>query len=230
MPDNPAPEFTSPSEPHTTRVKICGITNIADARAAAEAGADYLGYILHQKSARYISPPQIRTITNLLRLDYPNIQHIGVFVDISQDGVCRTIELAGLDAAQLHGSETADYCNDLHTRKIKHIKAMRFGAGAPPVQWSDFKSAEFFLCDTYDAKEAGGTGREFSRELLPHDLPRARTFLAGGLTPANIAEAIAEVQPYAVDVSSGVELSPGIKDHAKVREFIQHAKAATVHV
>ncbi|MGI8908736.1 MAG: phosphoribosylanthranilate isomerase [Candidatus Sumerlaeaceae bacterium] len=208
----------------STRVKICGITNIADARIAAEAGADFLGYNLYPKSPRYIAPPQVRAITNLLRIDFPELKHVGVFVDAPAEGVCQTLDLAGLDMAQLHGTETTAYCGSLAERGVRHIKAMRFGGTSAPSPWSDFPTAEFYLCDTYDPINAGGTGREFDHSLLPRDLPLERTFLAGGLTPENIATAVAEVRPFAVDVSSGVELSPGRKSAEKIKTFIQQTR------
>ena len=215
----------SDSPNHTTRVKICGITSIEDARAAAQAGADYLGYILYHKSPRYIAPPRIRAITNILRLEFPQLQHVGVFVDSSHDGVCRTVDLAGLDMAQLHGVEAADFCDALKERGVRHVKVLRFGAAAPVVRCADFPTADYYLADTFDTKDAGGTGCAFDYSLLPTDLPIQRTFLAGGLTAATVAEAIAGVRPFAVDVSSGVEISPGKKSHDKIREFIASAKS-----
>lgn len=205
-------------------MKICGITNLADARHAARSGADYLGYILFSKSPRYIAPPHIREITNLLRIEFPHVLHVGVFVNTAAESVCNTVELAGLDFAQLHGSESPDLCSTLHQSGIRHLKAFRFGKGAPVSHWDHFTTPHYYLCDTYDPVEAGGTGRPFDHTLLPTDLPRQRMFLAGGLTPENVAEAIHEVTPFAVDVSSGVEQSPGIKSPEKVAVFIRRAK------
>jgi phosphoribosylanthranilate isomerase len=207
-----------------TLVKICGITNIGDARCAASAGADFLGYILHPKSPRYVSPPQIRNMTDVLRVEFPQLKHVGVFVDAPEDGVCRTVEIADLDLAQLHGAEAPALCEKLAARGLTFMKVLKFGANHNPQHWSDFPGASYYLCDTFDEKAAGGTGREFDHTLLPPELPRERMFLAGGLTADNVSAAIAQVHPFAVDVSSGVEQSPGRKDHDRVKAFIAAAK------
>lgn len=214
------------AENQQTRVKICGIMTIADARHAAAAGADFLGYILYPKSPRYIAPPHVRDITDVIRVEFPHVEHVGVFVNVPADGVRQTMEIADLDFAQLHGTEPSDYCADLKSRGLKHIKVFHFGGTAPSQKRADFPSAEYYLCDTHDERIVGGTGRAFDRSLLPDDLPKNRIILAGGLTPENIADAVREIQPFAVDVSTGVEISPGRKDHAKVQLFISNAKAA----
>jgi phosphoribosylanthranilate isomerase len=212
------------NQPAATRVKICGITNLADARMAASAGTDFLGYILHPKSRRYISPPQVRAITDIIRIEFPQVQHVGVFVDAPEDGVTRTIEIAALNFAQLHGGESRQFCATLHSRGVSIIKVMKFGPERVGLTWTDYSSASYFLCDTFDERLAGGTGRAFDHTLLPADLPRKQMFLAGGLTPANVAAAVAQVHPFAVDVSSGVEEHVCKKNPARVHAFIAAAK------
>jgi phosphoribosylanthranilate isomerase len=223
-------EMTAPATERAsfpTRVKICGITTLADARIAAEAGADFLGYNLYTKSPRYIPIPRVRDITDVLRIEFPDVEHVGVFVDVPEDAIRRALDLGALDMAQLHGSEDCAFCEKLRDRGMRHMKALHFGAEAPATRWSDFTTPEFFLCDTFDRNRAGGTGRGFDQTLLPGDLPRERMFLAGGLTPDNVAQAIAAVRPFAVDVSSGVELAPGRKSAERVQAFVQRAKAHT---
>jgi len=208
----------------TVRVKICGITNIDDALVAARAGADFLGYILYPKSKRYIAHDAIRPITDAVRAKFPHIRHIGVVVDDPLDVVTGAVGTGGLDLVQLHGNESAEYAAQLSRGGVRYLRAMRFGPGAPPMTWSDYPGAEYYLCDTFDINLAGGSGKGFDPAFLPPDLPRTRMFLAGGLIPENVAQAVAEVCPFAVDVASGVEASPGLKDHAKVEAFIHAAK------
>lgn len=205
-------------------VKICGITNLEDAMVAADAGANLLGYIFYEKSPRYVALDVVEDIVKQVRDAHPLVQHVGVYVSAPVEHVTHAVQAARLDIAQLHGSEDAQYCRDLAAVNIRWMKALRFGRGAPGVHWQDFAEGAYFVCDTYDPVEAGGTGRPFDHLLLPVDLPRERVLLAGGLTPANVAQAIVEVGPAGVDVSSGVEREPGKKDHEKVREFIRQAK------
>ncbi len=209
-----------------TRVKICGITNLEDARHAAASGADYLGYILFERSPRFVGADAIRGITMAIRAEFPDVRHVGVFVNEDLEVLTETVAAARLDIAQLHGSEPASYCTSLATRGYPFMRAMRFGPTAPRVDWREFPAAEFYLCDTYDPKQAGGTGKGFDLTLLPSDLPIERTFLAGGLTPENVGGAVMTLQPYAVDVVSGVEAGPGKKDLGKVQAFIDAVRMA----
>jgi len=209
-----------------TKVKICGITRLEDGLAAAEAGADFLGYIFYVPSKRFVAPRSAAEIVREVRRLHPAVQHVGVFVDETADNVAWTRGLANLDFAQLHGKESADYCRELHHLDIPTIKALGIGPHGPLVNHVEFDTVDYFLCDTHDEALKGGTGRSFNLDLLPKDLSATRMFVAGGLTAATVGELVSTVAPYAVDVSSGVELQPGIKCHDKVSAFIRAVRAA----
>lgn len=201
-------------------VKICGITRLEDALFAARCGADFLGYVFHARSARNVDPAQVRSITDEVRLRFPSVRHVGVMVDPTSERAVELVGTAGLDFAQLHGMEPAETVNRLRAAGVGVIKALRFGPASPPVQWQEYEP-DYFLCDTYDPHNAGGTGHGFDLALLPHDLPANRTFLAGGLTSANVPQALEKLTPYAVDVSSGVEQAPGVKSCEAVEAFVK---------
>lgn len=202
----------------SVKVKICGITNVSDALAAAEAGADALGFMFYDKSPRHISIPQAAEIIRQLS---PFVMKVGVFVDASEDLVMRAIGDCGLNLLQFHGNEMPEYCAQfgLMTMKafrIRDTESLGSLAGYPTDAW---------LLDAFVADKLGGTGERFNWDLAIQAKKAGRPiFLAGGLTPSNVAEAVAKVQPYGVDVSSGVEAEPGRKDHDKVRAFIKAAK------
>jgi phosphoribosylanthranilate isomerase len=204
-----------------TRVKICGITNVDDALAAVRYGADALGFVFYPKSPRHITPEEARKIVAELP---PFVTTVGVFVDESPGDVERLLDFVGLDCAQIHGEETPEDCRI--GRKV--IKAIRVREGRDVERIKDYlQVASAFLLDAYLPEAPGGTGRKFNWEHAA----RAKEFgrpviLAGGLTPENVEEAIKQVEPYAVDVSSSVEAEKGRKDHAKLRLFIERAKAA----
>ncbi|MBX7244683.1 MAG: phosphoribosylanthranilate isomerase [Candidatus Sumerlaeaceae bacterium] len=207
------------------KVKICGITNTEDAFAAAEAGADFLGYVFHPVSKRNVDPAVVHEITSQIRRKFPEIRHVGVFVDASFDTLSSIKRAAGLDLVQLHGAESASLCDELAAASIPAIKVFKFSPSAPTVRWEDFHT-DFYLCDTFDPAAAGGTGRAFDPALIPAGFPLDRAFIAGGLTPANCAEVVRALHPFALDVSSGVEASPGRKSHEFVHQFIHAAKSA----
>ena len=205
----------------TIRVKICGITNVDDARLAVEAGADLIGLNFYSPSPRYVSEPTARAICDLLP---PSVWRVGVFVNAPRHQVAALAERLGLDAVQFHGDETVSDCRGWQQ---KTIKALRVGAEPLLPDWSTHP-ADYVLLDTYRPGRYGGTGTSFvwSRLAgLPED-QRQRLILAGGLTPENVTTAIRTVQPWAVDVASGVERAPGHKDADKLRAFIQYAKTA----
>jgi phosphoribosylanthranilate isomerase len=197
------------------RVKICGITNLEDARAAVDAGAHALGFIFFHGSPRYIAPEKAAEIIPALP---PFISSVGVFVDDTHNNIARIVEMTGLTAVQLHGNETPDSCARVST---KVIKAFRVKDAGSLNELSRYKACAFLL-DSYVPGQQGGTGARFNWDLAV-EAKRLGTpiILAGGLTPENVGDAVAKVQPYGVDVSSGVESSPGRKDHEKVREFIR---------
>ncbi len=199
------------------RIKICGITNLADALAAVRLGADALGFVFAD-SPRRISPEAARAISNELP---PFVVKVGVFADAPLSHLRRVRDYCGLDAVQLHGQEGADYIQALCPGVIKALR-LKTGGGR---DLGELPMATLLL-DAYDPLRRGGTGKtcDWSRA---RELARSRpVILAGGLRPDNVARAVKEVRPYAVDVSSGVEQEPGRKDHDKIASFIHNARAA----
>ncbi len=191
-------------------IKICGITRLEDAFLAERLGAFAVGFIFYPKSSRYIAPETAGDITRSLG---PEIERVGVFVDAALETVLDTVSAAGLSAVQLHGAESPEYVREL--KGITIIKAFRVGEDFHPGILSDYRT-DFFLLDTYVPGNHGGTGKTF-------DWPRAqachnygRIILAGGLNTGNICEAVRIAAPWGVDISSGVESAPGIKDAEKM--------------
>jgi phosphoribosylanthranilate isomerase len=205
------------------RVKICGITNVEDAQAAVEAGADALGFVFYPPSPRYVTPEQAQQIIRALP---PFITTVGLFVDVPVETVNDIAVRCGLDRVQLHGGETPDFC-DLVTRPV--IKAFRI-KGADSLAHLPCYKVSAYLLDTYvEGALPGGTGASFTWELAAEAKPYGPVILAGGLTPENVEVAIRQIHPYGVDVSTGVERAPGLKDHTKVRTFIASAKRGLRH-
>jgi len=199
------------------KVKICGITSLEDALTAVAAGADALGFVFHPASPRHIFPEQAAAIIRQLP---PFIQTVGLFVDESRDTVNTTADRCGLDIVQLHGDETPDFCSSINRRVIKAFRIKDiFSLDAV----SDYCIAACLL-DAWSPAAHGGTGRTFNWEIASAAAAQRPIILAGGLTPDNVAEAVRRVKPYAVDVSSGVESSPGHKDADKLRKFIIQAR------
>ena len=199
------------------RVKICGITSKDDALIAVAAGADALGFVFFEKSPRFISPQKAAAIIRDLP---PLVQTVGLFVNEEADQVNWTTDFCGIDLVQLHGEEDPDYCLGVNRRVIKafRVKDSSSLAGIKRYQVSGF------LLDAWSSAVHGGTGQSFDWDLAKVTGVADRLILAGGLTPENVAEAVRTVAPYGVDVSSGVESTPGRKDPDKVREFIRRAK------
>ncbi|HYG83008.1 MAG TPA: phosphoribosylanthranilate isomerase [Pyrinomonadaceae bacterium] len=201
-------------------VKICGITNLGDALAAVEAGADALGFNFYRRSPRYVSPEEARRIVAELPR---GVMKVGVFVNEGGPAeVARVAAEVGLTAVQLHGDESPEYCRALGGRFV--IKAVRAGADFEPESVRSYE-ADAILLDAFSEKGRGGTGRvvdwgvaRIVRELVP------RLFLAGGLAPENVAAAIGAVGPYAVDACSALESAPGRKDRERVRAFVAAAR------
>jgi phosphoribosylanthranilate isomerase len=201
------------------RVKICGITRAHDARAAVEAGVDALGFVFHAASPRYVTPEQAASIIRTLP---PFICTVGVFVNRGREEIEDVANMAKLHVIQLHGEETPEDCAGL-SRPV--IKAVRFADGKPFPDPNDY-AVSGLLVDARVKGVWGGAGVpvdwEGLAEYVEAEIPvlRSRLLLAGGLNPENIARAASLVKPYAVDVSSGVEDEPGIKNHQKIKEFM----------
>jgi len=200
------------------KVKICGITNWTDARRAVKAGADFLGFNFYPQSPRYISPAKARGIVRRL----PNqVNVVGVFVNAPEEKMLAIARSVGLDYLQLHGEESPELVSRLK-RYYPVIKAVRVRNSFRAAQLASFKRATAFLLDGFHPRHHGGTGRKFDWSTARRARSSGRIFLAGGLTPGNVAEAIRAAGPYAVDVCSGVESKPGKKDPARV-ESLMHA-------
>jgi phosphoribosylanthranilate isomerase len=204
----------------STRVKICGITNLADAQAAVEAGADALGFIFYEKSPRRMTLPAIAKISKQLP---PFIMRVGVFVNAAEELVARAIGECGLSLLQFHGDEPPEFCLRFG---LMSMKAFRIRDAESLKELPKYPT-EAWLLDAYSAENPGGTGEKFNWDLAVEAQKFGKpVFLAGGLTPENVAAAVCKVQPFGVDVSSGVESSPGKKDHNKVRAFITNVRQA----
>ena len=199
------------------RVKICGITNIEDASHAAACGADALGFVFYPASSRCIEPDGARRIIAELP---PLITTVGLFVDESPDKIRETVEFCGLDTVQLHGEEEPEQCSYPPCRVIK---ALRLKQGMDDSVFSAYRVSALLL-DAYVSGQPGGTGKCCDWEQARQIAARYRVILAGGLNPENVAAAVRRVRPYGVDVSSGVEKSPGYKDPEKVASFIRMAR------
>lgn len=201
-------------------VKICGVTNVADAIACAAAGADMLGLNFSPRSLRCLEAGTAREIVQAVRSRFPKPKLVGVFLDQEASAVEKLAGELGLDAVQLHGDESADYVRGLDAPFV--IKALRVTGVRPDA--AAYECAGILL-DSWSAQAPGGTGETFPWAIAAKVRPTVnRLILAGGLTSANVAEAIREVRPFAVDVCSGVESAPGRKDEGKVRAFLQAVK------
>ena len=199
------------------KVKICGITNHEDAQKAMYYGAYAAGFIFHKKSPRYVSPSKARKLIEGLP---PFIVPVGVFVDLKEKAVRDICQFTRIRTVQFHGEETPLYCKRFTDYKI--IKAFRVNDMFDPVGVRKYK-VDAYLFDTYQENVIGGTGKTFNWEVLKGHKFEKPVILSGGLTAENVADAIGSVNPYAVDVSSGVEKTPGIKDPRKIREFMKAA-------
>lgn len=201
-----------------TRIKICGITRVEDALTAAASGADAIGLVFAEASPRSVSVDQACTVVAALP---PFVTVVGLFVDAPAARVQEVLGLVPLDLLQFHGRETPEECQQFGR---PYIKAVHMAPGVDFVSVSRrYAQASGLLLDSYDPQRAGGTGAAFDWARVPPDLGMP-VILAGGLTPENVARAIQAVRPYAVDVSSGVEQSKGIKDAEKIAAFIRNAQ------
>lgn len=207
-----------------TRVKICGITRVEDALAAAHSGADAIGLVFYQRSPRHVDVAQAKKLAGALP---PFVTVAGLFVNADEAFVREVLANVPLDLLQFHGDETPEYCTQFDR---PYLKAIRVKAGVDLLQCaSDFRSAKGLLLDAHVEGIRGGTGATFDWALIPKQLPLP-VILSGGLDAENVAAAIKQVRPYAVDVSSGVEASKGIKDAVKIAAFINEVKKRDVQL
>ena len=211
---------------HRTRVKICGITRIDDAVSAVNAGADAIGLVFYAPSPRAISIAQAQQIVAAIP---PFVSVVGLFVNAPQTEIESVLSKVRLDILQFHGDETAQDCEQVCQQiNLPYCKAIRVKADTNLLQCeAEFKSAKALLLDTYSEAAVGGTGQVFDWNLIPNNLTKP-VILAGGLTADNVALAIQQVRPYAVDVSGGVEQNKGIKDAAKIAAFMRGVSNADV--
>jgi phosphoribosylanthranilate isomerase len=196
-----------------TRIKICGITTVDDALCAVDAGADALGFVFHEKSPRYVKPLKVQRIVSALP---PFVTTVGLFVNQPGEKIRQIMRLTGLQVVQLHGDEPPEACR---LEPYQVIKALRVKDESSLTGAEDYPASALLL-DTWSGKQYGGSGRCFDWQLARDLRTRVPLILAGGLTPENVAEAIRQVGPYGVDVSSGVEDSPGRKNRAKIFQFV----------
>lgn len=201
-----------------TRIKICGITREQDIHAVANSGADALGLVFYEKSPRHVGVDQAAKLAHAVP---PFVTVVGLFVNPSVDYVREVLAKVPLDVLQFHGEEPPEFCGQFGR---PYLKAIRVKPGVDLVQCAaSYRTAQSLLLDAYVEGTQGGTGESFDWALIPQKLPLP-VILSGGLHAGNVAEAIRQVRPYAVDVSSGVEASKGIKDAAKIAAFVSEVK------
>ncbi|MCE5315451.1 MAG: phosphoribosylanthranilate isomerase [Armatimonadota bacterium] len=205
-----------------TLTKICGVTNIDDALAAVDLGADYIGFVFAESPRRV----DTRTAGEVIRALGGRVKTVGVFVDESDD-VLRMMDECGFDYAQLHGNQSEDFAGKIGGERV--IRVARVSDESSVDVLPTYTEAAYYLLDTYKKGQAGGTGEVFNWTLAVRAKSLGKpVFLSGGLTPQNIIDAINTVKPYAVDISSGVEMCPGKKDHHKIKELIDNVRAADI--
>jgi phosphoribosylanthranilate isomerase len=207
-----------------TRIKMCGLTREKDVIAGLDAGLDALGFIFYEKSARNVEPDFVRLMVSKMP---PFTECVGVFVNREREEVEEIIEYCGLSYAQLHGNENPKFCERVErfVSPCRVIKAFRVSEESKSDEFTPYAPViHGYLLDTYKKGSAGGTGETFNWNIIKRLNLQRPMILAGGLTPGNIEEALAQVQPFGVDVNSGVEIEPGIKDHAKLNDFVQKVR------
>ncbi len=207
------------------KIKICGITNADDAKVAVEAGADAVGFVFHSASPRRVEPDAARAIIAQLP---PFVLPVGVFVNEEVKVVRDIMDACGLALAQLHGDETAAYCESLGRPVLRAIRLKDRGSLLALAEYKGRARVRGFVLDAFSESAFGGTGRVADWVLAAEAAKAAPVLLAGGLTPQNVGEGVRQVRPYGVDVSSGVEASPGKKDQAKMRDFVQAVRLVSV--
>ena len=203
------------------KIKICGITNVEDADVAVRAGADALGFVMYRKSPRWVDPAVARSIIAGLP---PFVLPVGVFVNEEAERVRALMDECGFALAQLHGDESALYCQNLSRPALKALRLKDRGTFLALAEFQGCANVRGILIDAFSDQAYGGTGQTVDWTLAQEAARSTPIILAGGLNPANVAGAIRMVHPYGVDVSSGVEKSPGKKDQDKVRAFVEAAR------
>ena len=199
------------------RVKVCGITNSEDALCAVRLGASALGFVFYEKSPRFVTPAEAGEIIRRLP---PFVTKVGVFVNAEADYLREARDIAGFDVYQFHGDETPEFCAAFGEDYIKAIRVKDTNS----LDVVKLYDTDAFLFDAYSPDAYGGTGENFSWDVLSgRKLEDKFVILSGGLNSDNVRDAIRAVDPYAVDVSSGVESSPGVKDHLKLKQFMEAA-------
>jgi phosphoribosylanthranilate isomerase len=206
------------------KIKICGVTNSQDALWAANLGADYIGLNFYAQSPRKVSPKNAKDIVAQLP---PFVQSVGIFVNEDLAVITKTIKASAVKTVQLHGQETPEFCDSVKALGVRVIKAISLSGPLNPEELLPFESkVDHFLFDTHSAELPGGTGQTFDWTWLQRVTEITKPwFLAGGLTPDNVAEAIRVTHPPAVDVCSGVERLPTRKDYEAMKRFIQAVRA-----
>ena len=202
------------------KVKICGMTQLKDALFAVEQGVDAVGFIFYKKSPRAVTMKTVREIITKLP---PLVDTVGVFVNESAERLNKIADYCGLDLVQLHGEESPAFCRKIHRRVIKAFRVKDLQS----IKQLEKFSVSGFLLDTFSDDLHGGTGKTFDWNLALPAKKMGPVILAGGLTPRNILQAVRQVRPYGVDVCSGVEKSPGIKDLEKVRAFLKNIRSGS---
>lgn len=201
------------------KVKICGLTNLADAKFALEQGADYLGFIFAE-SKRQVNTKQVAEIIVGLADDLTKAKTVGVFANQPVDEINQIIAATGLDYVQLHGEESPEFCQQLKASVIKSFKIKDGSSLAAIKEYEVFA----YLLDTYYEDKLGGGGESFDWSLVSQANLEGKIFLAGGIELDNVEEAIKLINPYCIDVCSGVEAKPGKKDHGELKEFVEQVK------
>lgn len=202
------------------KVKICGMTQLKDALFAVEQGVDAVGFIFYKKSPRAVTMKTVREIITKLP---PLVDTVGVFVNESAERLNKVADYCGLDLVQLHGEESPAFCRKIHRRVIKAFRVKDLQS----IKQLEKFPVSGFLLDTFSDDLHGGTGKTFDWNLALPAKKMGPVILAGGLTPRNILQAVRQVRPYGVDVCSGVEKSPGIKDLEKVRAFLKNIRSGS---
>jgi phosphoribosylanthranilate isomerase len=213
-------EFKEMQQPMKLQVKICGITRADQAIDIANAGASAIGFICVPGTPRYIAPDQIRPISEQL-----NVDRVGVFLDADFDTIRTTVETAKLNVVQLHGKESPEFCQEVRALNVKLIKALRVRSPQDLEQARNYQATvDVLLLDAYHPQQAGGTGLTIDWAMLKEFSPTCDWWLAGGLNPENILEALALATPNGIDLSSGLENAPGDKNLERVHKLFEQLR------